>query len=61
MVYFQLYQSENSARVLHDSAIKAATLTMGDDKLKLNLLKFALGLRMYSPKIEMFHQVIFVV
>lgn len=57
VVSFKMYQSESSPQTLHAAAFKAATITIGNDPLKLKLLKFALGLRMYSPKIEMFNQV----
>ena len=57
VVSFQMHQSETSARELHDAAVKAATMAIGNDDLRLSLFKFALGLRMYSPKIEMFDQV----
>jgi len=57
VIPFHMYRVENSARDLHGAALKAATIAMGNENLKLNLFKFALSLHMYSPKIEMFDQV----
>ena len=57
IVSFRLHDSDSPPRMQHEAVIKAATIILGNNKLKLNLLKFSLGLRMYSPKIEMFHQV----
>ena len=58
---FELYNSELLPQMQHAAAIKAATQSFGNDQLKLKLLKFALGLRMYSPKIEMFDQVSYII
>nr|XP_002120850.2 UDP-glucose:glycoprotein glucosyltransferase 1 isoform X2 [Ciona intestinalis] len=53
------HQTDISARTLYQTALKAAHITFDDDKmdsLNMQLLKFALSLRTYSPRVEMFHQ-----